>query len=83
MDDVGLFERDGVVVFWDFTVGVVVPRGNVVRVAVKWTAIAALGLKENHRVVGFNGAGEQTLGVARVGAVHHLEAGRVRELRFG
>ena len=61
----------------------VVPGGDVVRVAVKRSAIAAFWLKEDHRVVGFNGAREQAFGVSRVGAVHHFQAGRVGELRFG
>ena len=64
-DDVGFLKRDGIVVFGNLTVWVVVPRRYVVRVAVEWTTVAPLWFKENHGVVALNGAGEQAFGVAR------------------
>ena len=81
--DGGLAERHRVVAVRHFARRMLRPGlHRAIVAAVERAVIDALGLEEDHRIVVFDGADQQALGVVRRRRDHRLQAGDVREQRF-
>ena len=76
-------ERHTVVALGNFGGGLVAPRGNLLGVAIEGAAVEALGFEEDDRVIAFDAADEQSLGIIGIRRHHDAQAGRVCVVGFG